>query len=287
MLSARPVIQIEKIAESDIEAPRSGASRPLEGLRVLDLGHVIAGPTVARTLAEQGAETLRISPPQRQDPLRQTIDTNIGKRSAFADLNDPLDHKKVIQLVGGADVIVQSWRQGSLSDRGLGPEAAAAIRPGVIYVSVSAYGDEGPWATRGGFEQLGQVASGITLDEGDADHPRLVPTYLLNDYLTGYLGATGVMLALLRRAKEGGSYHVKVSLTRSSMWTQDLGLITPSESVKGQHFAANLKPILEQRESAFGILDQLPPVAQFSHTSPYWTLPPAPNGAHAPVWLPR
>ncbi|MGO1500705.1 MAG: CoA transferase [Marinobacter sp.] len=287
LLAAKPVIEIEKIADSDAEGPRGDISRPLQGVRVLDFGHVIAGPVVARTLAEQGAEILRISPPKRQDPFRQTIDTNIGKHSAFADLNEPLDYKKVMHLIGGADVVVQSWRPGSLSGRGLGAEEAATIRPGVIYVSVSAYGDEGPWAKRGGFEQLGQVASGIAVDEGAPNNPRLVPTYLLNDYLAGYLGATGAMLALLRRAKEGGSYHVKVSLTRSSMWTQDLGLITPKEHIKGQHFATNLNPIMEERNSAYGVLKQLPPVAQFSHTSPYWTLPPAPNGAHALAWLKR
>jgi hypothetical protein len=186
-LNSVPVIQIEKIADSPVEPPRC-ERRPLDHLRVLDLGHVIAGPVVARSLAEHGAQVLRLDPPMKQDPFRQTIDTNIGKRSAFIDLDDSADVIRCCELAAGADVVVQSWRHGSMHRRGLGPQQAAEMRPGVVYVSVSAYGDQGPWAERGGFEQLGQVVSGIALSEGSSERPRLVPTYLLNDYLTGYLG---------------------------------------------------------------------------------------------------
>src|SRR5690606_37861061 len=162
---------------------------------------------------------------------------------------------------------------------------AADIRPGVVYVSVTAYGDEGPWATRGGFEQLGQTVSGVAVREGGAGRPRVVPPYLLNDYLTGYLGAAGAMLALIRRAREGGSYHVKVSLTRTSMWVHSLGLLAREPARAGQHFAQTLTPLLERRTSAFGVLEQFPPVAQFSETPPYWALPPAPTGSSNPEWL--
>lgn len=284
-LSQAPVIEIEKIGESEAEPPRAHL-RPLQSLRVLDMGHVIAGPVVARSLAEHGADVLRITAPMKQDPFRQTIDTNIGKRSAFIDLDSDLDQRKIRQLIAGADVLTQAWRTGSLKSRSLGPEEAAAIRPGIIYVSVSAFGDGGPWAKRGGFEQLGQIVSGIAVQEGGPKRPRLVPTYLLNDYLTGYLGATGVMLALIRRAAEGGSYHVKVSLTRTSMWVQSLGLESEiAEHIRDKHFAEQLNPVLEKRQSVYGMLDQLPPVAQFSHTKAYWSLPPAPLGADEPVWL--
>ncbi len=287
LLDSTAVITIEKIGDSEIELP-TAQNRPLENLRVLDMGHVIAGPIVARTLAEHGAQVLRLSPPMRQDPFRQTIDTNIGKRTAFLDLGSQRDLLQARQLISGADVVVQSWRTESMKNKGLGPEEAAAIRPGIIYVSVSAFGDQGPWAKRGGFEQLGQIVSGIALDEGGPDRPRLVATYLLNDYLTGYLGATGAMLALIRRAKEGGSYHVKVSLTRTSMWVQSLGLLTePDARARGKHFAEYLQPVLERRESAYGVLEQLPPVAQFSKTKAYWSLPPSPTGAHQPLWLQR
>ncbi|GAA5234985.1 CoA transferase [Verticiella sediminum] len=284
LLAQVPPISLEKIGDSAPEPPRL-LERPLQALRVLDMGHVIAGPVVARTLAEHGADVLRIGAPTNQDPFRQTVDTNIGKRSAFLDLDVPLDHAKVRELMTGADVIVQSWRPGSLERRGLGAADAAALRPGVIYVSVSAFGDEGAWRERGGFEQLGQAVSGVTVREAVGGRPRVVPTYLLNDYLSGYLGAAGVMQALMRRATEGGSYHVRVSLARTSMWVQDLGLL-PFDAGRGErrHFADGLRPVLQTRESAYGPLRQLPPIAQFSHTPARWDLPPAPNGAHAPAW---
>jgi hypothetical protein len=285
LLGRLPPIQIEKIADAAPEAPRA-RTRPLDGLRVLDLGHVIAGPVIARSLAEHGADVLRVTSPTMQDPFRQTVDTNIGKRSAFLDLDRDADAQKARALVSGADVVVQSWRPGSMARRGLGPQEAAHIRPGVIYVSVSCFGDTGPWGERGGFEQLGQAISGIAMTEGGSGKPRVVPTYLLNDYLTGYLGAAGVMMALIRRAREGGSYHVKVSLARTSMWVQELGVDAGFDASRPRrHFAEELAPVLETRQSAYGPLQQLPPVAQFSRTRAAWVLPPAPNGAHAPQWL--
>ncbi|NYT35409.1 CoA transferase [Allopusillimonas soli] len=285
LLAGKPVIEVEKIGDSEAEAPRA-CTRPLDGIRVLDLGHVIAGPIVARSLAEHGADVLRVTSPTIQDPFRQTVDTNIGKRSAFLDFDRPVDLARARELISGADVVVQSWRPGSLKARGLGAEDAAAIRPGVIYVTVTAFGDDGPWGARGGFEQLGQAVSGVAVNEGGNGKPSVVPTYLLNDYLTGYLGAAGVMMALIRRAAEGGSYHVRISLARTSMWVQSLGLepgYTPGQPRR--HFADNLAPMLETRDSAYGPLEQLPPVAQFSHTPASWRLPPAPNGAHFPQWL--
>jgi len=286
LLAGLPAIDIRKIDDSEPE-PALAGHRPLDRLRVLDLGHVIAGPVVARTLAEHGADVLRVTSPTQQDPFRQTVDTNIGKRSAFLDLDRAVDCQQARELIAGADVVVQSWRPGSLARRGFGPQEAAAIRPGVVYVSVTAYGDEGPWAARGGFEQLGQTVSGIAVREGGTGRPRVVPTYLLNDYLTGYLGAAGAMLALIRRATEGGSYHVKVSLARTSMWVQDLGLVSGFDADPQRarrHFVQELTPRLETRQSAYGPLEQLPPVAQFSRTPARWDLPPAPNGAHPAAW---
>lgn len=283
-LATTPLIQIEKIADGPPQ-PVPANGRPLDQIRVLDFGHVIAGPVVARSLAEHGAQVLRLDPPLKQDPQRHTVDTNLGKRSAFIDLNDPVDQAVTRQLMATADVVVQSWRHASLARRGFGPEQAAAMRPGVVYVSVSAFGDQGPWAERGGFEQLGQTVSGLALAEGRDGRPRLVPTYLLNDYVTGYLGATGAAMALLKRAREGGSYHVKVCLTRTSMWVQSLGLQERDASLQGKHFSHSLHPVLERRMSVFGELEQLPPVAQFTRTPARWDLPPSPNGASLPRWL--
>ncbi len=277
---AEPVVSIEKIGESEPEAVHPDR-RPLDDLRILDVSHVIAGPVVARTFAEHGADVLRISSPMQPDPPAMTIDTGIGKRCAFIDLTLKQDAQRLRDLAAKADVFVQSWAPGSLDRRGLAAEQLAGLRPGIIYVSVSCFGFSGPWAGRKGFEQLGQTASGICVTDARDGKPRVVPTNLLNDYLTGYLGTAGALAALARRARDGGSYHVKVSLTRTSMWVQQLGLRTIAAQLQTLD---DFRPRLQQRFSAFGMLEQLGPVAQFSATPAAWVLPPAPLGSSPPSW---
>jgi crotonobetainyl-CoA:carnitine CoA-transferase CaiB-like acyl-CoA transferase len=281
-----PTIEIEKIGDSD-PVPQTGAARPLGNIRVIDMAHVIAGPVLTRTLAEQGADVLRISSIMQPEAPHHIFETGIGKRNAFLELRQAEDVAKLRTLCEGADVFVDSWRPGSVARLGFSPQEVAKIRPGIIYVSVSAYGLTGPWALRGGFEQLGQSVSGIAHTEGRGGPPRLVPTRLLNDYITAYLGATGTVAALLRRAKEGGSYHVKVSLTGTSMWIQSLGLRSDAERAGEIQAPALLNPTLERQESSMGVLHHVPPVAQYSQTPARWDLPPSVLGAHMPVWLDR
>lgn len=279
----RPVVTIEKIGDSEPE-PLGRALRPLSGLRVLDLTHIIAGPVVARTLAEQGADVLHITVPELPDPLPMIMDTGIGKRNAYLDLKRKEDVDRMQMLCRDADIFVQSWRPGSVSRLGFGPEEVARLRPGIIYVSVSAFGD-GPWGDRAAFDQIAQSVSGIAHTEGAGGPPRLVPTYLLNDYLCGYLGAAGVNAALIRRAKEGGSFHVKISLAGASMWVQSLGLQPANQGPQDESVTS--MPRYQRRNTAFGELHQLAPVADFSRTAANWDFPPAPLGAHAAEWLPR
>lgn len=279
-----PVVTIEKLGESMPE-PLGQALRPLSGLRVLDLTHIIAGPVVARTLGEHGADVLHITVPELPDPLPMIMDTGIGKRNAYLDLKRKEDVARMETLCRGADVFVQSWRPGSVTRLGFGPDEVARLRPGIIYVSVSAFGD-GPWSDRAAFDQIAQCVSGIAHTEGAGGPPRLVPTYLLNDYLCGYLGAAGVNAALIRRAKEGGSFHVRISLAGTSMWVQNLGLLPANKDTQDAHLSSTPAPRYERRTTAFGDLHQLAPVAEFSQTVASWTLPPAPLGAHAAEWMP-
>ena len=285
-LASRPVIDIEKIADSDPE-PFGPAARPLSGIRVLDMSSVLAGGSASRTLAEQGAELLHVSALHQMDTLRVCVDTGLGKRRAFLDIDRPEQLAQVRELAKGADLFVQSWRPGSLDARGLSPEELAAARPGLIYVSVSCYGSGGPWRTRAGYEPCGQTASGLVLEEGTPDKPRFAAVRTLNDYLTGYLAAAGALGALVRRAREGGSYHVKVSLTRASMWVQDLGML-PEDQVPAQppSLAAHPEDLIEI-DSAFGRLSVAAPVTQYSRTPGYWSRPPEPYGASLPVWETR
>ncbi|WP_116149679.1 CoA transferase [Paraburkholderia sp. BL27I4N3] len=289
-LGAQPEIRIEKIGESSPEPfkqPSGQRARPLSNLRVLDMTHVLAGPICGRVLAEQGADVLRISAPHRQDPLPMVMDTNFGKRAAYVDLDRADDCSLLSAMLRDADVFVQSFRPGVCERRGLGPDDLARIRPGIIYVSVSCYGDGGPWATRGGYEPLSQTANGLAIDEGSYEQPRFAPTRTLNDLLAAYLAATGALGALIRRAREGGSYHVKVSLTGASMWVQKLGRLQDDE---WRNVSNDLTPHpadLMRTQSCFGELEHAAPIARFSETPAFWDKPPTCLGADSLRWLDR
>jgi crotonobetainyl-CoA:carnitine CoA-transferase CaiB-like acyl-CoA transferase len=277
-----PVIRITKIGDSAPE-PLKPAARPLSGVRVMNMAHVIAGPVVARTLAEQGADAMRLSSPALPDSVNQIIETGTGQRSAYCDLLKPEDQAHARELAKTADMFVESWRPGAMERRGMSVAELAKIRPGIIYVSVSCFGHRGPWAERGGFDQIGQTVTGVAVTEGGINSPRLVPTTLLNDYVTAYLGAAGAMAALVRRAREGGSYHVTVSLCRSAMWVQSLGL-TPIPKVG--HLTPGPGDMMIM-PGPFGDIERVVPIPHFSETKPYWVYPPQPLGAAKPEWLPR
>lgn len=228
LLAATPVIEIEKIADGPpVPFPAANdIAAPLQGLRVLDFTHVLAGPRSARTLAEYGAEVLHITSPYYPDTFAQHLGVDIGKRCAYLDLRDTDDLKRMHMLGATADVFTSTYR-GSVNQRfGLqANELAARSERGIICMTANAYGHTGPWAGRPGFDQNGQVASGFAAAEGAPGKPRFSPVFYLADLMTGYLAAAGMMAALLRRSEEGGSYHVKLSLARSAMWVQSLGLL--------------------------------------------------------------
>jgi crotonobetainyl-CoA:carnitine CoA-transferase CaiB-like acyl-CoA transferase len=283
-LAARPAVEVEKIGDSAPE-PLAPALRPLAGVRVLDCTHVLAGPATARVLAEQGAEVLHVAPPWRLDSHPMLMDTGFGKRNALVDFSQADDVQRLRELVQGADLLVQSWRPGALERAGFGPEEIARQRPGIVYVSVSCYGSGGPWRERGGFEPIGQTVCGLAIDEGSAAAPRLAPTGTLNDYLAPYLASAGALAALIRRAREGGSYHVKVSLTRCSMFVQELGPLTAAQQAASpatmpaaapEHFISMASPYGELRVPA--------PIVRYSRTPGYWSCPPGPPGQDEPAW---
>lgn len=171
-----------------------------------------------------------------------------------------------------------------MSKWGLSAEELADGHTGLVHVSVDAWGATGPWAMRKGFEQLAQTVTGVALEEGGNNKPRYVPTGLLADYLAGYLGAAGTVAALIRRRREGGSYRVRVSLARVTMWAQDLSV--PGYAAQGSFPPFALAPFIE-RESSFGMLRHMAPFANFSATKADWRFPPSPSGSHDATWLAR
>lgn len=283
MLASQPSIEIEKIGEGPPQ-PLGQAARPMTGIRILDMTHVLAGPVASRTLAEHGGDVLRISSPWRPESSTIVIDTGHGKRSAFLDMNTYAGAAQARALADQADIFISSFRPGALDRHGLSPDEVAMRNPGVIYVSISAYGTEGPWRSRAGYDPVGQLASGLAVEEGTLEWPRMTPTITLNDYLTAYLAAAGAMTALVRRAREGGSYHVKVSLTHSSMWIQRVGLLAPEDWLADDVLVDPAPSDFIDVASPFGHLRVPAPIAQLSETKAAWDTPPQPFGASTPVW---
>lgn len=291
-IAALPLIEIVRIGESPVEPPPAG-NRPLSGIRVLDLTRVLAGPTCARTLAEHGADVLRITAPHLPSLGYQDLDTGHGKLSAHLDLREERDIAILRGLVREADVFSQGYRPGTLAARGLSPEALAAIRPGLVYVSLCAFSHTGPWASRRGFDTVVQTVSGITSRQAEAvpgksPGPQFYPVSAI-DYCAGYLMAFGAMVALARRAREGGSWLVRISLAQVGKWIVDLGEVPESAA---RDAPAEFEPDELERwsmvtDTPSGRLRHLKPLPRLSETPPYWARPSVPPGYHQPVWPER
>jgi crotonobetainyl-CoA:carnitine CoA-transferase CaiB-like acyl-CoA transferase len=280
-----PVICIERIGESRAE-PLEPADRPLGGVRVLDLTRIIAGPVCGRTLAAHGADVLLVTGPHLPAIEPLVIDTGRGKLSAHIDLRNASGRAALETLLRKADIFIQSYRPQALSRLGFGPETAARIRPGIIYVSLSAYGHAGPWAGRRGFDSLVQTASGFNAAEAEAsgtDSPKPLPAQAL-DHASGYLMALGAMAALIRRAAEGGSWHVRVSLARTGHWLRSLGRVANGAACRDPSFD-DVQDLLEEARSGFGRLTVVRHAAQLSATPPQWARPSVPLGSHPANWV--
>jgi crotonobetainyl-CoA:carnitine CoA-transferase CaiB-like acyl-CoA transferase len=278
-----PLLEIRRIGEAPAE-PLAPAARPLGGARVLDLTRVIAGPVCGRVLAEHGAEVLLITAPHLPSIELLVMDTGRGKLAAHLDLRREADLARLRELAREADVVVQSYRPGTLAARGLGPQELARLRPGIVYVTLSAYGHLGPWRDRRGFDSLVQSVSGIAHEEGRAaglDRPRHLPCQAL-DHATGYLAAFGAMMALLRRAREGGSYLVRVALAATGRWLDALGRVEGREAPDLP--LEDLADLLETTDTPFGALAGVRPAALLSETAARWARPAVPLGTHPPEW---
>jgi crotonobetainyl-CoA:carnitine CoA-transferase CaiB-like acyl-CoA transferase len=216
-----PLLEILRIGDSPAE-PLPEAERPLSGVRVLDLARILAGPVATRTLAAHGAEVLQVSAGHLPNVDQLVIDTGFGKRSTRLDLRQRRDNDTLKALLKEADVFLQAYRPGALDTLGMAPAELAAIRPGVIYVTLSAWGHEGPWSHRRGYDSLVQSATGIAWECARDAIPGTLPAQV-QDHACGYLAAFGTMVALARRATRGGSYLVRVSLAQTGHWFRGLG----------------------------------------------------------------
>jgi crotonobetainyl-CoA:carnitine CoA-transferase CaiB-like acyl-CoA transferase len=282
-VSALPPFSIEQIGDAPAK-PLPAAERPLAGIKVLDLTRIIAGPVCGRTLAAHGADVLLVTAPHLPSMRPLVIDTGRGKLSTSIDLRKQSGRDTLAALIHDADVFVQGYRPGAVAEFGFSPEEAAKIRPGLVYVSLCAYGHAGPWAGRRGFDSLVQTASGFNAAEAEAfgqSKPRELPAQEL-DHATGYLLAFAAMTALKRRAEQGGSWHVRCSLAQTGYWLHTLGRIDGTQCPNPR--SNDVRDLLEETPSGFGRLTSVRHAASMSETPPRWARRSVPLGTHPPEW---
>jgi crotonobetainyl-CoA:carnitine CoA-transferase CaiB-like acyl-CoA transferase len=283
-LAQLPLITIEKIGEA-APKPWPKGDRPLAGIRVLDLSRVIAGPVAGRTLAAHGADVMLISGPGLPAIPWLSIDNGRGKLSSFVELKSEDGRAAMRELLAQADIFSQGYRPRALAALGFAPDDAARINPGIVYVTLSAYGHDGPWAERRGFDSLVQTATGFNHAEGLAagvDGPKELPAQML-DHATGYFMAFGAMMARARQAREGGSWHVRVSLAQTGRWLWNLGRL--ADGLRTPDFPGDaVQPFVTEIPSGFGTLRAVKPSAILSKTPAFWARPSMPLGSHPSRW---
>src|SRR6185503_4792764 len=202
------------------------------------------------------------------------VDTNRGKLSAHIELRQPDGRATLAELLRGADIFVQGYRPGAIAQYGFAPTDTARMRPGIVHVSLCAYGHVGPWSGRRGFDSLVQTASGFNHAEAEAagqTAPKALPCQAL-DHGSGYLLALGALTALRRRMTEGGSWHVQVSLARTGRWIRDLGRVPDGLACKPPK-ADGVAEFMEASASGFGRLHAVRHTAQLSATPTRWDRP--------------
>ncbi|HEY3477682.1 MAG TPA: CoA transferase [Streptomyces sp.] len=287
VLADLPLIEIEKIGDSAPEPLPAGGAQPLDGIRALGLGHVIAGAGIGRALAQHGADALNLWRPTEWENPVVYLTANVGVRSATVDYRRS-DVAK--ELLRGADVFYANRRPGFVSGLGLSPQQAAEIRPGIIHTTVSLHGERGPWASRVGFDQTAGCVTGMMTLEGSPDQPVLPHIGVVNDYLVPWLATAGICAALMRRATEGGSYRVHISLTRIALWIISLGVFDKeyarATAGTGERHAY-LDPETFTAETPLGHYQGVTDQVRMSATPGAFSTILVPRGSGRPEWLPR
>ena len=292
--AALPTIILDPLGEpasgDELALPplTDNAQQPLEGIRVLDLTRIIAGPVAGRDLAYYGAEVLRITSPNLPHVPAAVLDVGRGKRSAHLDLTREEDRKKLRALVREADVVIQAYRPGAIAALGFGPDECAAIKPGIIYCSLSAYSHVGPWAGRRGFDSIVQTSSGMNLAEAEAAGdekltPKVLPAQAI-DHGSGHLLALAVMAGLMRRGAEKTGFHVRLSLLQTANWIRHLGIV--EDGMDMDEDPALAEPELEESPSGYDgmILRHVPHAAKLEDTPAVHRHPSVPLGTDPPTF---
>ena len=289
VLSRMPLISVEKIGESEPIPFKKDGTSPLDGIRAFGMGHVIAGAGMGRDLAYYGADVLNIWRPENTEIEAFVWDVQVGMRSTILDYSKD-DRAKFDHLLKDADVFFANKRAGYLERNGLDAEELSAKKPGLIHASVVLHGDKGPWKNRVGFDEIGGAVSGLFCIEGTPTHPKSPPIIPICDNVVGWLGTVGILAALRRRAVEGGSYRVVVSLTRTLLWLYSLGIFDKAyaQAAAGssdEH--ANIAPDLFTAETPLGTYQGMTDQVILSRTPGSFRAVLVPRGSSKPEWLAR
>jgi CoA-transferase family III len=289
VLSGMPLISVEKIGESaPVPFERDGRT-PLDGIRAFGMGHVIAGAGMGRDLAYYGADVLNIWRPTDTEIDAFAWDVQVGMRSTILDYSKE-DRAKFDRLLRDADIFFANKRPGYLERHGLDAEELCARKPGLIHARVALHGDKGPWKNRPGFDEVGGAVSGLFCVEGTPTQPKSPPIIPICDNVVGWLGTVGVLAALRRRAIEGGSYRVTVSLTRTLLWLYSLGIFAKdyAEATAGSSDEHTyVAPDLFTAETPLGTYQGLTDQMLMSKTPGSFRTVLEPRGSSKPEWLTR
>lgn len=280
-VASQPVVGLDEVGD----APALPRGPVVSGVRVLDLTRVIAGPVAGRFLASHGADVIRVDAPL-DDGVLVEIDTSFGKRRVDLDLRDRSDRVAFDRLVAEADVILEAFRPGALSDLGYDDATLRRLRPGLVVGHLSAYGSRGPLSERRGFDSVVQVATGIahTCGFDQESGPGALPAQAL-DHASGYLLAAGVVAALRCRRVRQTTARVEVSLARTGAWLTGLGVRpgkpsrTPDAAAVKRHTATTL--------TSWGSVRHVAAIGTVGGRRARWATGPVPRGTHQPVWHQR
>jgi crotonobetainyl-CoA:carnitine CoA-transferase CaiB-like acyl-CoA transferase len=289
VLATMPLIAVEKVGESAPMPFSRNAKSPLDGIRAFGMGHVIAGASMGRDLALHGADVLNIWRPDDTEIDGFVWDVQVGMRSTILDTT-PQDRAKFDDLLRTADVFFVNRRPGYLERHGLDAETLCAKKPGLIHANVVLHGDKGPWKNRPGFDEIGAAVTGVFAIEGTPSHPKSPPIIPIVDNVVAWLGTVGILSALRRRAVEGGSYRVTVSLTRTVLWLLSLGVFdkayaraTAGSSDEHEYVA----PDLFTAETPLGTYQGMTDQGVLTKTPGAFRTVLVPRGSSKPEWLAR
>ncbi|KAK7414925.1 hypothetical protein QQX98_006250 [Neonectria punicea] len=273
------------------ECMTGGNSKCLSGLRVLEMSRVIAAPLCGKTLAVHGADVIWVTSPNLPDLPTLDRDLGRGKRTVHLDIHNPTDKGRLLELIKTCDVFIQGFRPGSLASYGLSPEELIKINPNIIIANMSAFGPQGPWSGRRGYDSLVQTCSGMNVSEaehaGKGETARHTPCQAL-DHAGGYMLATGVIAALYRRAMQGGSWRVDVSLAGVMKYLRSLGQYSGSTGFDCVDFERPEdvpREYVEARPTGFGVLEAIRHSARIAGCEVGWDIMPKPLGSDSPEWL--